>query len=338
MMFTHRLRYLFILLLSVYSFLNILFTEGNKLFGFSISNVTFFAVILVLVAFIWEGNRLVEKYLIQPVLSKKVHPLIIFFLLSVVYVAILSLASTFILSRVFSDTTHQILTFKLTLGFTFRVNLFLHCINAIYFFINQYNTTQLLAEKLKKESAEAQFAALRNQVNPHFLFNSFNVLSTLVYKDADTASKFIDQLSEVYRYLLQNQQNKVVSLRDELKFLQSYIFLQKIRFQDNLDITIKLDDTILDTYVAPATLQLLIENAIKHNVVSKSNPLQVVIKNQNNFIVVENSLNLKSVKEESTQIGLKNIRSRYNYLCGDDAIITNSNGVFTVKIPIIPEL
>jgi LytS/YehU family sensor histidine kinase len=249
-----------------------------------------------------------------------------------------SAATAFILGQYFNDPTHLYLTFKLSLGFTFRVNLFLNAINAIFFFVNRYNQSQLLAEKFQKESAEAQFNALRSQINPHFLFNSFNVLSSLVHKDPSIASKFIDQLSIVYRYVLNHEQNKIVPLKEELDFLESYIYLLKIRFQDNLSIEILVPEDLQNTQIAPATLQLLIENAIKHNVVSKSNPLNIKIFNDETHLIVENSILRKEFKEESTNKGLANIRRRYEYLCGKDAVITNSNGVFKVKIPIIKEI
>lgn len=336
-MFKHRLRYLFIFLLGVYSYINILFTEGDRLFGFAINPTLFFSVLLVLVALIWEGNRVIQAFIRFPKWSEKTHPLFIYFALSFIMVVAYSALTSLALSNYFNDPDHLYLTFKLSLGFTFRVNLFLHSINAIFFFVNRYNQSQLLAEKFQKESAEAQFNALRSQINPHFLFNSFNVLSSLVHKNPDIASKFIDQLSIVYRYVLNHEQNKIVPLREELDFLESYIYLLKIRFQENLSIDINIPDALKNTQIAPATLQLLIENAIKHNVVSKSNPLRISIFSDDMHIIVENSILRKEFKEESTNIGLANIRKRYDYLCGKDAIITNSNGVFKVKIPIIDE-
>lgn len=334
-MFKVKYRYLFILLLAIYSYLNILFTEGDRLFGYDINPILFFSTLLVMVIAVWEGNHYLETKIAIFEKQDKVHPLIIFFLFSIVSVTLISLAVTAGLSLYFKDESHSLITFKLALGFAFRINLFLHSLNAIYFFIDRYKNVQLEAEKLKKQNAEARFEALRNQINPHFLFNSFNVLSSLVYKDADTSSKFIDQLSNVYRYLLYNQQNKLVKLSEEMAFIESYIYLLKIRFQENLAIQKDIADDLKDTYIAPATLQLLIENAIKHNVVSKANPLSITIFSNGHYLVVENSIQLKEVKEESTNIGLNNIKSRYDYLCGKDTMVINSNGVFTVKIPII---
>lgn len=333
-MFKIKYRYLFILLLAIYSYINILFTEGDKLFGFELNPILFFSLLLIIVFFVWEGSRwlspLAFKFKIR-----KIHPLILLFVLSVINIYLISTAVTagFI---IFSDHSfNRVITFKLAIGFSFRVNLFLHCINAIYFFIDQYKGAQLEAERLKKQNIEARFEALRNQVNPHFLFNSFNVLSTLVYKDADTSAKFIEQLSNVYRYILYNQENKVVTIYDELAFIESYIYLLKIRFKDNLIIENEVCNDIKGQYIAPAALQLLIENAIKHNIVSKAEPLTIRLYNTAEYIIVENNIQLKEVKEPSTRIGLRNIRERYDYLSGENSLIIEQNHMFRIKIPII---
>jgi LytS/YehU family sensor histidine kinase len=221
------------------------------------------------------------------------------------------------------------------MAFGFRVNLFLNCVNAIVYFMDKLKKTQVEAEQLKKITAEAQFEALRNQINPHFLFNCFNVLSSLVYKDADTSAKFIGQLSNVYRYLLYNQDKKVVTLKEELEFLESYLFLLKIRFGENL---VVLNNITCDTdkyYVPPVVLQMLIENAIKHNVISKKSPLEIMLKSENSSLTVSNKLQEKEVKEESTYIGLKNIKSRYLFLSNKTVNIEKTDEWFNVKIPLL---
>jgi LytS/YehU family sensor histidine kinase len=161
------------------------------------------------------------------------------------------------------------------------------------------------------------------------------VLSSLVYKDADTSAKFIGQLSNVYRYLLYNQDKKVVTLKEELEFLESYLFLLKIRFGENL---VVLNNITCDTdkyYVPPVVLQMLIENAIKHNVVSKKSPLEIMLKSENSSLTVSNNLQEKEVKEESTYIGLKNIKSRYLFLSNKTVNIEKTDEWFNVKIPLL---
>ena len=333
-MFGHRLRYLFILLLATYSYVNILFTEGDKVFGFSPSPLLFFSIILGMVFLIWEGNRALQAISARRA-RPKIHPLIVQFLASLALVVLVGLLTTsFIHFSQHIDTTTT-LTLKLSLGFAFRVNLFLNCINAIIFFMEQNRENTIEKEILKKQTAEAKFEALRNQINPHFLFNSLNVLSALVYKDADTANSFIEQLSKVYRFLLNNQNNRLVTIREELEFLDAYIYLLKIRFGDTLIIENDLSFKVKTFHIAPATLQMLIENAIKHNIISKADPLHISVRQEDQFVIVENNVQLKPVKPASTSTGLENIKQRYAYLGGEDALVIRSNGKFTVKIPIL---
>ena len=337
-MFSVKYRYIFILLLAVYSYLNIQFTVGEKLFDAELTNIHLFGVLSAVVLLIWEFNRLVESNLdrIRQTFLRKVHPLIILFLASMINVVLASFITLFLLDIVLIaplqyDFSHS----KLLLAFGFRVNLFLNCVNAIVFYMNRLKQTQLEAEQLKKESIEAQFEALRNQVNPHFMFNCFNVLSNLVYKDPDTSSQFIAQLSNVYRYLLQSQQKKVVALQEELSFIESYLYLLKMRHGDNLIIEKNLTAEPESFYVAPASLQMLIENAIKHNIVSKSNPLTIRLFSKNGSIVVSNNLQEKEFKEESTQRGLQNIQSRYRLLSDEKVVIEKLAQEFRVTIPLL---
>jgi two-component system, LytTR family, sensor kinase len=336
--FSLRYRYLFILLLAVYSFLNILFTVGTKLLDVEIPYFYLFGLIGVEILLVWELNRFVERRLssLHQVLGKKIHALIILFVCSMVNVVIASILS---LGALYAVLQHDIVWstnhLVLVLAFGFRVNLFLNCLNAIYYYMERLKKSELKAERLEKVSIEAQFEALRNQINPHFLFNCFNALSTLVYKDADTSAKFIAQLSKVYRYLLYNQEKKIVSLNEELEFMDSYLFLLKIRFGDNISIEKNISADANKFFIAPASLQMLIENAIKHNVVSTKNPLKIKIISQNGSIEVINNLQEKAVKEDSTFIGLKNIKKRYEFLSDIPVEIVKTHEEFRVKIPLL---
>ena len=337
-MFGIKYRYLFIFLLAVYSYLNIRFTVGEKLFDFQLDNTYLFAVLGVVVFGVWELNRLVESNLfrLQNFFKNKVHPLIILFLLSMLNASIISTATLLLLSAVLDmPLTINQGHFILLSAFALRVNLFLNCVNAIVFFMDRLKKSQLEAEQLKKISVEAKFEALRNQINPHFLFNCFNVLSTLVYRDADTSAKFIAQLSRVYRYLLYNQDKRVVTLKEEISFIDSYRFLLEIRFGENLVIENSIAPADYKYFIAPATLQMLIENAIKHNIASKRNPLHVKIFSHHKSLIVSNNLQEKVTKEDSTQIGLKNIQSRYELLSDSRVEIEKSEKQFVVKIPLL---
>ncbi len=201
-------------------------------------------------------------------------------------------------------------------------------------FLLNWKQSSIAAEQLKRESIAAKYESLKNQVNPHFLFNSLNALSNLVYEDQDKAVKFIKQLSEVYRYVLDTREKEVVSIAEELKFLQSYLFLQQIRFGDKLKIEISVRKEAIN--VAPLALQLLIENAIKHNVVSEDDPLTVRIFEADQYIVVENNLQKKtSLGEPSAGVGLQNICKRYEFLSDRKVETIKDEKTFTVKLPIL---
>ena len=218
----------------------------------------------------------------------------------------------------------------ISLIITFLISLFLHGRE----FLLRWRQSAVESERYQKESIAAQYNSLKSQVNPHFLFNSLNALTNLVYEDQDKAAKFIKQLSEVYRYVLDTQSKEVVSLEEELEFLESYIFLQKIRFGDNLKIQIELSET--NSMVAPLALQLLIENAIKHSIASLGDPLTIKLTEQDKFIVVENDLQRKTtLGEPSPGIGLENIKNRYKFLSPTPVEIIEANGKFMVKLPVI---
>lgn len=192
------------------------------------------------------------------------------------------------------------------------------------------------AERLKKEQISARYEALKNQVNPHFLFNSLNVLSSLVHKDADQAEQFIRRLSTVYRYILESRDKEVVSLEEELEVLRAFLFMLDIRFGASLQTDVRLHETATGK-IAPLTLQMLVENALKHNEVSKASPLRLEIFQENGYLVVRNNIQPKNMLPDSTGVGLANIQARYRVLTGKDVLITDTDGFFTVKVPFIQQ-
>jgi two-component system LytT family sensor kinase len=337
-MFRSKYRYVFIILLAAYSLINILWVIGDKLFEFPVPTGFLFLSLLVVILVIWELNRLVEsrQYKLYEVTARKIHPLIILFLLSqlnAIIGALLGLAAVYL--ALVRGLTWSMEHFKLVIAFAFRVNLFLNCVNAIYFFLQKSKNAEVRAEQFKKDSIEARFEALRSQINPHFLFNCLNALSNLVYKDADTSARFIAQLSNVYRYLLYSQERKIVSLQEELEFIDSYLYLLKIRFGENIFISKHIATDAEKFHIAPATLQMLIENAIKHNVVSGKLPLKISITSYNGSITVSNNLQEKHVKDPSAYIGLKNIMKRYEFLSSKPVEIMKTENEFIVKVPLV---
>lgn len=195
---------------------------------------------------------------------------------------------------------------------------------------------QVQAERLEKENVQAQFAALKSQVNPHFLFNSLSILSSLVHADAELSEKFIDQLSRAYRYILEQKDNERVLLKTELEFIQAYRFLLNIRFENKFDVIINVPEADQTRYsIAPLTLQLLVENAVKHNRMSAKEPLQVQIQLEDNDLVVRNNLQPRPQSENSTGVGLQNIITRYTLLTERPVWVGESDGSFVVKVPLL---
>jgi sensor histidine kinase YesM len=283
---------------------------------------------------LWKGNSKVTEYVSSKIswLNAPVKRLIVGFLSTIAY-TVLSMLITMSCFEYFFDFNFgkgYYYTLYGSVIVTIFISLFLHGRE----FLKHWRSATIEREKYEKESAVARYESLKNQVNPHFLFNSFNALSNLVYEDQDKAVKFIKQLSEVYRYVLDTRDKEVVSVGQELKFLQSYVYLQHIRFGDKLKIMVDQIDEY--AFVAPLALQMLIENAIKHNVVSEDDPLMIRVYQNGDYIVVENNLQQKTtLGEPSVGVGLENISKRYSFLNNKKVEVIRNDGHFIVKLPIL---
>ncbi|KAA9042095.1 hypothetical protein FW778_08780 [Ginsengibacter hankyongi] len=195
---------------------------------------------------------------------------------------------------------------------------------------------ELENEVLKRENLNASYESLKQQVNPHFLFNCLNTLAFLTKRNPDQAIDFISELSSVYRYMLVHQDKKNVTLRDEIKFLKSYLYLLKIRFGEAIITEITLPEELLNYSMPSNTLQLLIENAVKHNALSIQKPLSISIYAENNYLTVQNNLRSKNGQLPSSHlVGLNNISNRYLLLKGKDIIIKKTDEQFIVLLPIM---
>ena len=188
-------------------------------------------------------------------------------------------------------------------------------------------------ERLKQQNLQTELVALKNQIDPHFLFNSLNSLTCLI-RDNDEATQFVKKLSFMYRYILQSGDRDLVSLKEELKFLESYSYLIKARYRDRFTIDIEIDEKYLEKEIPPLALQLLVENAVKHNEISETNPLTVKIFYKNGFIYVENILKPRTVMAEGTGNGLMNLDKRYYLIAKQNIVITKDDNIFSVKLPI----
>lgn len=204
---------------------------------------------------------------------------------------------------------------------------------AIGFFF-AWKRSFIQTEKLKVEMMTYKYESLRNQINPHFLFNSLNVLSDLVYDDQALAVKFIRQMSDLFRYVLDSRDKELVPLSEELEFIRSFTFLLKMRFEDKLTIDIDIQ-TNPEEYIVPMTLQLLIENAVKHNEVSEAFPLRISLHKAGDWLEVENNLQPKSVGDDSKKTGLKNITQQFAFFSDKPIEIIPSDERYLVRVPIL---
>ena len=199
----------------------------------------------------------------------------------------------------------------------------------------EWRKSAIEAEQLRTEKMASQYQSLKDQLNPHFLFNSLNVLSSLIYEDADKSAAFIQKLSKIYRYVLEVQKEEIVELSKELDFARNYLELQKIRFEDNLQFTIQVNSE-KDFFLPPLSLQLLLENAVKHNIASKENPLFIHIQQKGNELWISNTFQPKmSLAEPSTGVGLENIRMRYQLLSSKNIEVTQTENEFIVRLPLL---
>ncbi|QHT69007.1 hypothetical protein GXP67_21320 [Rhodocytophaga rosea] len=204
------------------------------------------------------------------------------------------------------------------------------------FSYNSYAEVQIESVKLTQAQLSLQLQILKNQLSPHFLFNSLNTISSLIYKDAAVAEKFIRKLSLTYQYIIATQGQALVTLAEELTFLQAYVFLLKSRFEEALEVTITIPAHVLQSRIPPLTLQLLLENAVKHNIVSDETPLQInIYLDVNEWITVSNTIQENINPGSSFKIGLDNITKRYQFQT-DRKIEVSKDKLFTVKLPLLP--
>ncbi|NJN43119.1 MAG: histidine kinase [Flammeovirgaceae bacterium] len=282
--------------------------------------------------FLWIGNSTLSHWLDQKI-SWVTSP-VKRFIVGIISLSTYTVVALYLIVEFFRITFDVDVSedlrwiFISSLCITFLITLFMHGRE----FLSNWKQAALDAERLKKESFQAQFESLRSQVNPHFLFNSLNALSNLVHENPDKAVLFIKKLSEVYRYVLDTRDREVVPIQEEIEFLNSYIYLQQIRFGEKLKFSVSLNG--LDSTVAPLSLQMLIENAIKHNIISEQQHLHIELSSEADFLVVKNNLQPKQgKKEESHGYGLENIKRRYAYLSERKVEVKAEDGSFIVKLP-----
>ena len=234
-----------------------------------------------------------------------------------------------------ADIPYEHATFIQLFSIAIIANLLIYAAEVMVFYV--YRTrTNIEKEKEKRRLAQYQYNILKQQVNPHFLFNSLNILNGLIEENKNNeACEYVRKLASLYRYMLQNEDEHLVSLSDELKFIGQYVDLLKVRFPNGFSIDIDIDKCHNGRLIVQCSIQVLIENAFKHNIVRAEQPLVISITEENEYIIVRNNLQPRASSTASTKVGLQNISKQYLAAVGKDVIVTKSDRYFEVKLPLI---
>lgn len=285
---------------------------------------------------IWSGSATIAKYIDQKYDWEKYAAKkgILLVLINIIYIGICIFVIIWVMSAVLHKEIplrYYINSYVYSIFCTTIINLIFISMSIFHFWKN----TKLENEVLKQENLRSQLETLKNQVNPHFLFNSLNTLISIIDEEPEIAKNFTQKLSQVYRYILQAKEKDVVSLSEELQFSEAYEYMLTIRYGENLKFIKSIPKKYLDKGVPPLVLQMLVENAIKHNVISADKPLKVLIFiDETEHLVVQNNFQPKIINVESSKVGLKNIADRYKLLFHNEIIVENTKTYFSVKLPL----
>lgn len=281
-------------------------------------------------------NQMLDAYFIKDKFSKNriVINVILSFFITITIIFILRVFEEVIIKkRTFQDyiSNEKPANFIVATVITFIIILSIY----LFHFYKAYKENQLKEQKIIAGTASAKFESLKNQIDPHFLFNSLNVLSSLIEENPENAQRFTTSLSKIYRYVLEQKDKELVSVEEELAFAKTYMNLLKMRFENSISYEIPTEFDNPEARVVPLSLQLLLENCIKHNVVSEKKPLQIRIYIENNYLIVENNLQKKEVLQERKGVGLQNIVDRYALISERKVMIEENENQFKIKIPIL---
>ncbi|TNE78732.1 MAG: histidine kinase [Bacteroidetes bacterium] len=328
-----KLRYSIVLTMAVLGFIvrAIAFPEINQQNNFLLLGIS-----IILIAAIWEVFRLINTVLGKnfPIEEKPISRIVLQLALGALAVfAIRALGFAWIGPYFPTKFSWEFRAAVYAVDFFFSA-----AINVMFFaqdYFKRWKATIERAEKLEKEKTQVQFDNLKNQLNPHFLFNALTSLNSLIFSDQQLASDFLQHLSRVYRYVLQHKDKEQVSLSTEVEFIANFIFLLETRFGRAFKAKLNLSEEALERGVVPVTLQIMLENAIKHNVMNEMRPLEVEITDHGDYLLVKNNLQRKKVVESSNKQGLDNLKNLYRYLSPLNVLVEETPHEYCVKIPLL---
>ena len=329
------------LVINIVFLLILLFIDG----GFSAALINskrgfYYISSFVLFMSIWETN----DYLIRKVKKKKIaNELFIHAIILIITVLVLIVISGIIYYvwlfeiNIFYNIEKEEpwSVFKIDMLRAFGLTVVFAGLNQFFWISSDKKKLELSMLALKKEVINSKYSSLKSQISPHFLFNSLNTLTSLIYEDRDLASDFVSGLASCYRYILDNKEQDLVTLDKEMQFLDSFIFMMKVRHNEAITIHTDIDKRHLSKLIPTLSIQMLVENALKHNYYSKEKPIKIEIYIDQHRILITNNLKKRLDSQESTQLGLKNIKNRYAFYTKEEVIIENSNHTFKVSMPLL---
>ena len=284
----------------------------------------------------WIGNHLLLEV---DFIKKPVHHRLRFSLVTLVCGCFLSVIFDVVISKLFgdvlllgnlpSDKRMELILFRGTL-----MNCLIGFIVYQLIQMKENERDRLELEQLKQANLQANLSSLKEQLSPHFLFNTLNTLTSLTQDQS--VKDYIEELANVYRYLLSHRQKDWVTIKEELHFIESYLYIIKIRLEKAIEISISIDQEFMNFKIPPVTIQLLIENATKHNVVAEQKPLKIDIYTEAGHLIIKNNYQSKKTLEPSSGIGLNNIIQRYQLLFDRQILIDKNEYMFQVQLPLIP--
>ncbi|KAB1232829.1 sensor histidine kinase [Chryseobacterium viscerum] len=314
------------ILASVPKILRIHITLGELMIDFSIS--------FLFSLFVWYFNIYsLPKFSIQNISTRFFNKkLVISLSIGIVVMAAIVLIHHIIFPKYGFNTMVLMYEFR---GILINLTIYMF----LYLLYQTYNSQQIKfeLEQIRTDNLHAQYELLKQQINPHFLFNSLNTLKSMIDIKDDNSGDFVVRLADFYRFTLDNRKLDLIPLKKELAILDAYIFLLTSRFEDGIEFKIDIQEEILNSYIPPFTLQLLCENCIKHNIVSMAHPLIIKLYSDEGYIVIENNFQPKNIPQDSAGIGIENIRERYKHFAEKELTILQNDINFTVKLPIVDE-
>lgn len=304
------------------------------------ANVTLIFSSFIYLILIWEVNRFIHYRFNKWIPFEKNLPLRI--ILQLIVAGVYMMILRFILINLFNDeipeyVKNDSIILRVVYFIDFIMAISIHLAYISNYFFKQWKASLQKAERLEKEKTQVQFDNLKNQLNPHFLFNNLTLLDGLIHEQPELASKFLQHLSKVYRYVLQNEEKETVTLQTENEFINHYVLLMEMRFDGGLKITRNFSSDSLEKRIVPVTMQILIENAIKHNTTHFQKPLNIDLSSDDYFLTIKNNIQLKPQVESSNKLGLSNLSNLYKYLTKKNVEISTENNTFIVKVPLMDE-